>query len=124
MYTGWLVFRNKSSSINIVQDGWCSGTNPPSTDAPTTAAPTTSAPTTAAPSTSAPTTAAPVKPGKLCDLRCVSSELLNGNYLSKFLFLIISKSFDDFNNLVFAFKYYYNDLPKYKEPARKFKVRK
>ena len=81
----------------------------PTTAAPTTAAPTTAAPTTAPPTTAAPTTAvstsaAPVKPGKLCNLRCVNRNL-NGNYLSKFLFLIISKSFDDLNNSVFVFKY-------------------
>ena len=73
--TNYLTWINEN-----VADGWCSGTNPPSTSAPTTAAPTTSAPTTAAPTTDSPTTAAPVKPGKLCNLRCVSRRL-NGNYL-------------------------------------------
>ena len=76
----------------------------PTTAAPTTAAPTTAPPTTAAPTTAVPTSAAPVKPGKLCNLRCVNRNL-NGNYLSKFLFLFISKSFSDLNNWVFVFKY-------------------
>ena len=73
--TNYLTWINEN-----VADGWCSETNPPSTSAPTTAAPTTSAPTTAAPTTDSPTTAAPVKPGKLCNLRCVSRRL-NGYYL-------------------------------------------
>ena len=76
----------------------------PTTAASTTAAPTTAPPTTAAPTTAVPTSAAPVKPGKLCNLRCVNRNL-NGNYLSKFLFLFISKSFDDLNNSVIVFKY-------------------